>query len=843
MVFKNCVVCGRKSEGLLKLLPHFKSSKEYEYIHKKCLLFYKSDWNHRLAVNEKLFYKDYLRHCSICGKKNYKQVVHCSYSLCKKSFHFDCVDSPKISKNVENGHRPPQLLIFCSYHDSIQNVVTDLDEAVNSLYTSYIAQNEQYEEPYSRYRSKHKKKHNKKYSHRRSRSHRKKSRTSSKSLKFSDGEESQSKKSNSHSLLVIPKSIITMDLINQTFSNKLENKVQTEVAAKTPPRTINYQQQQQVHHQEQLLNSEPYIQQQPQQIQQIEIENQKNELIIQQIFPQITKITLEDPEFPMQERETKRDQAIAKWWEKIEDVFFKGEVNMPLTKLEEQINLFQWHEQILDQELLDISDTSNFEPIIQLRYHYRDSMNVVFRTSQSSYQFIRYNFSDYIGRTNTKGQILTNLRLYRYPQESFPLTKNLSMFENEEPVGKSLVFQESCELNQEDFDQCVQLEDKIKLQHQFLEQQLDIENETLEQLDIVYHALKEDLNEVVQQNNFMRKNINNQILSTQDYQTLKNLRKKQQMMMDILKWSQIVKAFINGYKDKQKDVLNTFYPCLNLDSQSSQKAQLKKKKIHSKENTKPLDTDCKICFDYHNTDFNPVIYCGRCSTAFHKICYCFLGNLDEQDVLCDACQLEQYQLGTTKRSIISDLAKCAICKKLGLPQKQIDNQFYHVSCLLLTNSAIIKNGVYKLRSSQSDIKQLCKDNEASIPQCAICGDMKGFRFTCFGNETTIPCRHAFHPLCAYLHGLTIDIESEDLEKCFAQLRFGLLNVQIKCVLHCGKNLDNLLLQTYYRRFALNYDKAAQCGGQEVFLEDFKTTKGYKYLYSKQPISKNEHQQL
>lgn len=32
----------------------------------------------------------------------------------------------------------------------------------------------------------------------------------------------------------------------------------------------------------------------------------------------------------------------------------------------------------------------------------------------------------------------------------------------------------------------------------------------------------------------------------------------------------------------------------------------------------------------------------------------------------------------------------------------------------------------------------------------------GYRFLCCGSET-IPCRHAFHPICAYLHGLTIDI--------------------------------------------------------------------------------------
>ncbi|CAD8158297.1 unnamed protein product [Paramecium octaurelia] len=854
MVFQNCVACGRKSEGLVKLLPHFKSSRDYEYIHKKCLLFYKSDWNNRLAVNEKLFYKEYLQHCSICGKKNYKQVIHCSQSLCQKSFHFDCVDNPIISKTEENGHRPPQLLIFCSYHDSIQNVVTDLDEAVNSLYNSYLVQKEQQEEPHSHHRSKHKKKHKKKHSHKRSRSHRKKSRRSSKNLKFSDGEESESKKSISEiikpmqtkkSLLVIQKNIITNDLVSQAYQKKLQSQPQIEIESKTP-QTLNYEIQHQNHQQQQQIKPQILSQiQQPIQ-QQIQIEIQKNTIIKQQIFPQITKISVEDPEFPRQERETKRDQSIAKWWDKINEVFFIGEKKMPLTQQEDFENLFQWHEQPQDQELLDISDASNFEPIIQLKYLYRDSMNVVFRTSQSSYQYTNYSYDiisliklvERIPKDRSQ-QIQDFIDIHQKVSLFKEIRKFLKMkyqykFAKKEPVGKSLIFHESCELSQEDFDQCLILEDKIKSYYQLLELQLDIENETVEQLDIVYHALKEDLNEVVQENNQMRENINNQIVTTKDQQTMKTLKKKQQMIMDLLKWSQIVKAFINGYKDKQKDVLNTFYPCLNLDSQSSQKAQLKKKKIHSKENSKPLDTDCKICFDYHYTDFNPVIYCGRCSTSFHKICYCFIGNLDEQDVLCDACLFEQNKSGTTKRNP----AKCRICKKLGLPQKQIDNQFYHVSCLLLTNLVIIKKGVYKVRNSKNDIKQICKDNETSTPQCAICGDDKGFRFTCFGNET-IPCRHAFHPLCAYLHGLTINIESEDIEQCFEEQKFGQLNVRIKCVLHCGKDLQDLLLQTYYRRFALNYESAAQCGGQDVFLEQFKTTKGYKYLYSKQPITKND----
>ncbi|CAD8074474.1 unnamed protein product [Paramecium sonneborni] len=397
MVFQNCVACGRKSEGLVKLLPHFKSSREYEYIHKKCLLFYKSDWNHRLAINEKLFYKEYQKHCSICGKKNQKQIVHCSYSLCKKSFHFDCVENPIISKTEENSHRPPQLLIFCTYHDSIENVVTNLDEAVNCIYNSHIVQKKEQEEPHSHHRVKHKKKHKKKHSHTRSRSYRKKSRGSSRCLKFSDGEESQSIKQipqyiesdSKRKLLVIKPNIITTDLLNKAFSiSQQGSKPQIEISCEESLQRKNQFQQQNL--QQLQIMPQQQLQQQPPQNQQIQIENQKKAFIRQQIFPLITKTIQEDPEFPRQERETKRDQSIAKWWEKIDDIYFQGDNKMPLTNLEEIDNLFQWHDQILDEDLLDSADVSNFEPIIQLRYLYRDSMNIVFRTSQSSYQYTNY---------------------------------------------------------------------------------------------------------------------------------------------------------------------------------------------------------------------------------------------------------------------------------------------------------------------------------------------------------------------------------------------------------------------------------------------------------------------
>ncbi|CAD8082849.1 unnamed protein product [Paramecium sonneborni] len=810
MAYENCVVCGKRQEGLYKLLPHFRSRQPNKYIHKMCLMLFSSDWNRRVAVNEKLYYSDYRRHCGICGKRNKPQVIRCAHSSCRKRFHLDCLKNPVIQINSNQRNHYPRLDVYCPEHSLDLIKTNNLDECVESIFNEHLLNQEQ--EPGQIQKSKHKKKHKKKSSRSRSRSHKKSRRRSSSYGRFSNSQSSKSSKSllkntpnvKDPSLIKIPESQITDDMIRNL------QKIGTQGL---------------------IDNDEPIIEPLPFVVMHSQPIKVQQEIDKQIIYPQIQRPITEDPEFPYTERENKRDQSILKWWDKIEEIYFKGEEKLPLTKNEEFKNPFMWwFNQGLDEELLNYADQLNIEPIIQLRYQCRGSINVLFRCSQAQYYFIRYSFTEHVGKATPKGLLKTNIQLYRYLQE----TVDIPTYSDKDIVGKDLIYLENCELNKQEYFNCFELEQQIKEVQSQLESQLDIESDTVQQFDIVYHILNKELNPIVQQNNQFREQINSQIT---DY-NFKIQKTEQQLLIDLLRWSQIVKAFINGYKDKTEDVLNSFFPCqLTLSSQSSQKAQQKKKKIHSKENTQPLDTDCKICFDYHYTDFNPVIYCGKCSTSFHKNCYGLTGSLDEDDVICDACYYESSKLNQFRRGA----AKCRICKKLGLPQKYIRNSFYHVSCLLLTNQVILSDGAYDVRYRKNDIKQFCKDNESSTPQCAVCGDSKGFRFMCSGGET-IPCKHAFHPICAYLHGLTIDIESEDLEQCCKALRFAQLNVHIKCVLHCNKTLQELVQQTYYRRFALNYEQTAKCGGEDIFIAEFKKTKGYRYLSLKLPISRNDNLQ-
>ncbi|CAD8189496.1 unnamed protein product [Paramecium octaurelia] len=806
---ENCVVCGKRQDGLYELLPHFRSRQSCRYIHKMCLLLFSSDWNHRVAVNERLYYNEYRKECSVCGRRSKQQVVRCAHSQCRKRFHLECLRNAVIKTNSNTRDYYPRLDAYCQEHSLDLIKTSNLEECVESIFNEHLSNQEQ--EPGQIQKKKHKKKHKKKRSRSRSRSHKKSGRRSSSQCRFSDSQSSKSSKSqpknHSHpkkdSLLVIPESKITDFMIQ-----KVKILTQGPLLEK----------------EESIVEPLPILQPIPQPIiVQKEVEKQK-------IYPQIQRPIVEDPEFPYTERENKRDQSILKWWDKIEEIYFKGEEKLPITKIEEFQNPFEWSNQGMDEDLLNYADQMNIEPIIQLRFQCRGSINVVIRCSKTQYYFIRYSFTEHVGKATPKGLLRTNIQLYRYLQE----TVDIPTYSDKEIVGKDLIYLEGCELSKQEYQDCFELEQQIKEVYTKLESQLDIESDTIQQFDIVYHILNKELTSVVKQNNQFRDQINSQIT---DY-NFKILNTEQQLLIDLLRWSQIVKAFINGYKDKNADVLNSFFPCqLTLTSQSSQKAQQKKKKIHSKENTQPLDTDCKICFDYHYTDFNPVIYCGKCSTSFHKNCYGLTGSLDEDDVICDGCYYESSKVYQFRRGA----AKCRICKKLGLPQKYIRSSFYHVSCLLLTNQVILSDGAYDVRYRKNDIKQFCKDNESSTPQCAVCGDSKGFRFLCSGGET-IPCKHAFHPICAYLHGLTIDIESEDLEQCCKELRFAQLNVHIKCVLHCNKTLQELIQQTYYRRFALNYEQTAKCGGEAVFIEDFKKTKGYKYLSLKLPISRNDNLQ-
>jgi hypothetical protein len=98
-------------------------------------------------------------------------------------------------------------------------------------------------------------------------------------------------------------------------------------------------------------------------------------------------------------------------------------------------------------------------------------------------------------------------------------------------------------------------------------------------------------------------------------------------------------------------VLNCFYklPSTVVSAKKEkQKGLVKMQTLLSKRNNKPLDTDCKVCFNNETSEINPVIYCDRwansqlcrCQTSFHRLCYGVQGLvLDQQEFFCDGCKL------------------------------------------------------------------------------------------------------------------------------------------------------------------------------------------------------------
>lgn len=85
--------------------------------------------------------------------------------------------------------------------------------------------------------------------------------------------------------------------------------------------------------------------------------------------------------------------------------------------------------------------------------------------------------------------------------------------------------------------------------------------------------------------------------------------------MDLIKWTTVISLVKLGYSDKNSEILNTYYRVhLSQDSaKTSWKGLTKMQNLLSKSNDKPLDTDCKVCFDGTITDANPIVYCDKYS--------------------------------------------------------------------------------------------------------------------------------------------------------------------------------------------------------------------------------------
>lgn len=88
-----------------------------------------------------------------------------------------------------------------------------------------------------------------------------------------------------------------------------------------------------------------------------------------------------------------------------------------------------------------------------------------------------------------------------------------------------------------------------------------------------------------------------------------------------------------------------------------------------------FETDCKICFCSYNYDSNQVLYCDSCNTSFHLACYGLTEVPKEETYYCDCCRFQRAQ--NAKKVV------CQLCGKANFPIKQVQQHFYHVTCLML----------------------------------------------------------------------------------------------------------------------------------------------------------------
>ncbi|KAM3145207.1 hypothetical protein pb186bvf_002882 [Paramecium bursaria] len=524
----------------------------------------------------------------------------------------------------------------------------------------------------------------------------------------------------------------------------------------------------------------------------------------QKVFPD-SMIIEDDPKFPSPNRYD--DQKHIDWWSSIDKIYFKQELKQ-LELTEHEMPKKKWAEREIDYSLVEEAQKGPEHPI-QLRYQFKDTINVLFKFSQNI--FARYYFTGNFAQScSTQSNKLDKVKLYRNQE-----LVDINLLDGE--VGKDLLCIDLTELTQDEYQEVICMEDRIYQVKTQLENEIDdVEQFEIHQIDIAYHYLREQLNSVIDRNNYCRQTINNALKQP----NLKQDIELQEKLCDLIKWSQIVKGLQNGLKDKQD--INSI--CLERSFSTTDQPQKGLKNSQVIKMNNPLDTDCMICFDGNLSDHNPVTYCGKCQNSFHKICYGIAKPLPEQEYVCDYCEHKKKNKVET----------CKICKKGILPLKKIVDRFYHVTCLVIVNFMYLKNGNIKLKPSYPALQEYVKRLSAQTNSCAICGGHKGLRINCSQGEL-IQCAHSFHPTCAYLAGLPMELES-NINEVYDK-EFATVNIKLTCALHSAKPLFK---QAYYRRYALNFDGTARNGSMEEFMEAFQKKAEYRYLLTKEPLSKNDN---
>jgi hypothetical protein len=126
--------------------------------------------------------------------------------------------------------------------------------------------------------------------------------------------------------------------------------------------------------------------------------------------------------------------------------------------------------------------------------------------------------------------------------------------------------------------------------------------------------LRRKLEKQVLDNNRARKELRTRVTKDTGYQYT-FLEHWGEQELDHIYFNTILCNFRSGFRDKNTNLLQSYY---------------------QRPDEGYLEIDCKVCFSNYTSDLNPVVYCSKCDTAFHKCCY-GINELPEGDFFCDLC--------------------------------------------------------------------------------------------------------------------------------------------------------------------------------------------------------------
>ncbi|KAK9138608.1 hypothetical protein Sjap_009202 [Stephania japonica] len=156
---------------------------------------------------------------------------------------------------------------------------------------------------------------------------------------------------------------------------------------------------------------------------------------------------------------------------------------------------------------------------------------------------------------------------------------------------------------------------------------------------------------------------------------------------------------------------------------------------------KDLDR-CNVCHMDEEYEDNLFLQCDKCRMMVHARCYGELEPLDGALWKCNICREG------------AECPPCCLCPVLGGAMKQTtDGRWAHLACAIWIPETCLSD--IKRMEPIDGLDRVNKDRWKLL--CSICGVHYGACIQC----SNITCRVAYHPLCARVAGLCVELEDED----------------------------------------------------------------------------------